>query len=134
MTSQPAGNVRKLLGELEYAVMEVVWQHRRVTVREVVDELTQRRALAYTTVMTVMSRLAEKGLLRQYRVGRAYEYEAALTPDELALQAAGQTIRSLLEDFGALAVAEFVNQIGEVDPEQLQRLAALAKEAADDSF
>ena len=134
MASQSAANVRKLLGDLEYAVMEIVWQRGRVTVREVMEELTQRRPLAYTTVMTVMSRLTEKGVLQQYRAGRAYEYEAALTPEGLALQAAGQTIRSLLEDFGALAIVEFVHQIGEVDPEQLERLAALAQEAADDSF
>jgi len=133
MTDQSIAIARKLLGDLEYAIMEIVWQRQRVTVRTVFEELAARRPLAYTTVMTVMSRLAEKGILRQHRVGRAYEYEAALTPDELAVQAAGQTIRSLLEDFGALAVTEFLHQVGEIDPEQLQRLALLAQEAADDS-
>lgn len=123
---------QKLLGDLEYAIMEVVWRSQRVTVREVAAELTQRHPLAYTTVMTVMSRLAEKGILRQHRVGRAYEYEAAFTPEELTAEAAGRMIRSLLQDFGSLALVEFVHQVGQVDPEQLQRLAELAQEAVED--
>ncbi len=129
--NQAAVAVQKLLGNLEYAVMQVVWQNQRVTVRDVVDALNQQRPLAYTTVMTVMSRLAEKGILRQHRAGRAYEYEAVYTPEELAAESAGQTIRSLLEDFGPVAVTEFVQQVGQVDRRQLQRLAQLAQEASE---
>ena len=132
MASQSTAIVQKLLGDLEHAVMEIVWRHQRVTVREVVAELTQRRQLAYTTVMTVMSRLAEKGILQQHRVGRAYVYEATFTPEQLAMEAAGRKIRSLLDEFGPLAMVEFVHQIGQVDPEQLQRLAQLAQKAVDD--
>ncbi|MBI3960303.1 MAG: BlaI/MecI/CopY family transcriptional regulator [Chloroflexi bacterium] len=129
MTGKSTDVVQKLLGDLEYAVMQVIWEHQRVTVRDVADILNQRRPLAYTTVMTVMSRLADKGILRQHRVGRAYEYEAAFTPQELAAEAAGQTIRSLLEDFGPLAVTQFVQQVEQIDRRQLERLAQLAQEA-----
>lgn len=132
MTMKAADIARKLLGDLEYAIMEVVWQRGRVTVREVATELTRHRALAYTTVMTVMSRLAEKGILRQHRVGRAYEYEAAFSPEQLAAEAAKRKIRSLLEDFGPLAMTAFIDQVGQVDPEQLQRLAQLAQDSDDD--
>lgn len=131
MTSKSTDVIQKLLGDLEYAVMQVIWEHQRVTVRDVADILNQRRPLAYTTVMTVMSRLADKGILRQHRVGRAYEYEAAFTPQELAAEAAGQTIRSLLEDFGPLAVTQFVQQVEQIDRGQLERLAQLAQEARD---
>ncbi len=131
MSGKSTDVIQKLLGDLEYAVMQVVWDHQRVTVRDVADILNQQRPLAYTTVMTVMSRLAEKGILRQHRVGRAYEYEAAFTPQELAAEAAGQMIRSLLEDFGPVAVTQFVQQVGQIDRCQLERLAQLAQEAND---
>jgi predicted transcriptional regulator len=124
--------VEKLLGELELEIMQVVWARQRVTVRDVLEVLTEKRPLAYTTVMTVMTRLVDKGVLRQHRQERAYAYEAVYTPEELTTKAVGQSIRSLLERFGPLAVTEFVHQIGQVDPEQLQRLAQLAQEAAED--
>jgi len=66
------------LGELERAIMEVVWAaDGPVTGRAVVDELTGDRPLAYTTVLTVMDRLVGKGLLRRQRRGRAHTYQAA---------------------------------------------------------
>ncbi|MTE20390.1 BlaI/MecI/CopY family transcriptional regulator [Streptomyces sp. TRM43335] len=68
------------LGELEDAVMTRVWQwNRPVTVREVVEDLRRERPIAYTTVMTVMDNLREKGWLRREREGRAYRYEAVST-------------------------------------------------------
>lgn len=66
------------LGELERAVMDLLWQRdREMTVREVVRELAAERDLAHTTVMTVLDRLARKGLLRRARDGRAWRYYPA---------------------------------------------------------
>ncbi len=68
------------LGELERAIMEVIWAaDGPVTGRAVVDELTRNRSLAYTTVLTVMDRLVRKGMLRRQRHGRAHTYQAATT-------------------------------------------------------
>nr|WP_274389134.1 BlaI/MecI/CopY family transcriptional regulator [Streptomyces taklimakanensis] len=73
-------SVPRQLGELEDAVMTRVWQwNRPVTVREVVEDLRRERPIAYTTVMTVMDNLREKGWLRREREGRAYRYEAVST-------------------------------------------------------
>ena len=81
-------------GELEAVIMERLWVlGRPVLVREMVDELRPERALAYTTVMTVMDNLYRKGWLRRERDGRAWRYEptgsrssytAALMNDALA--------------------------------------------------
>jgi predicted transcriptional regulator len=66
------------LGELERAIMEIVWAaDGPVTGRAVVDELTQERPVAYTTVLTVMDRLVRKGMLTRQRQGRAHTYQAA---------------------------------------------------------
>lgn len=58
--------LRKFLGDLECEIMELVWKKANptVTVRDIYDSLRQQRQIAYTTVMTTMVRLSEKGLLR----------------------------------------------------------------------
>ena len=62
------------LGDLERAVMDVLWDRSGpATVREVVDGL-DGRDLAYTTVMTVLDRLAGKGMVERERAGRAWSY------------------------------------------------------------
>ena len=66
------------MGELERAVMEQLWSSEDwVTVRAVHEALSAERDVAYTTVMTVLDRLAKKELVKQRREGRAYLYQAA---------------------------------------------------------
>ncbi len=60
--------------------MTRVWQwNRPVTVREVLEDLQQERSIAYTTVMTVMDNLHQKGWVRREAEGRAYRYTAVST-------------------------------------------------------
>jgi predicted transcriptional regulator len=97
------------LGELERAIMEVLWQtDSPLTVRQVSTGLTQRN-LAHTTVMTVLDRLAKKGFARRERDGRAWRYRPAATREayvtELMLTALEQT-----GDRGA-ALARFAQSV-----------------------
>lgn len=63
-------------GELEAVIMERLWERGRpALVREILDDLSQDRTIAYTTVMTVMDNLHRKGWLRREREGRAWRYE-----------------------------------------------------------
>ena len=63
-------------GELEAVIMERLWERGRpALVREILEDLSQDRAIAYTTVMTVMDNLHRKGWLRRERDGRAWRYE-----------------------------------------------------------
>jgi predicted transcriptional regulator len=83
------------LGDLERAIMEVLWQTSDpMTVRQVGERLTDRD-LAHTTVMTVLDRLAKKGFVRRQRAGRAWRYRPAETREayvaELMLTALDQT-------------------------------------------
>lgn len=73
-------------GELEAQVMDVLWDSQdALTPREVRDVVnTKRRSLAYTTVMTILVRLWEKGMLEREQRGRAYAYRPVSTRDEWA--------------------------------------------------
>ncbi len=120
-----SGASRSDFGPLEAEVMEAVWcAGQPIAVRDVVEELNEYRAepLAYTTVMTVMSRLAEKEVLSRRKAGRGYLYEAN-APD-----AAGIAVKDLLRAHGDLAVAHFVDE-ARTDPALLRRLRQLLTES-----
>ena len=130
ITRRPGKGAEKLLGELELEIMRVVWRHESVTVREVLKTLSKKRALAYTTVMTLMGRLVQKGLLLAEKEGKMYRYRAAQSREAFEAQAAGQVVRALISDFGGeIALSQFVKQLSENDPAQLARLAELARQA-----
>ncbi len=104
--------------------MGVLWKARRpLAVRDVLASLNQgRRApLAYTTVMTVMVRLADKGILKRQRHGRSFLYEAAVR------DAAEIAVRNLVRDFGDSAIAHFVDE-ARANPRILRRLERLLRE------
>ena len=61
----------------ELAIMKVVWDREPVTVRDVYETLREKRAIAYTTVMTMMKILEEKGYVTRTLVDRAHVYAAA---------------------------------------------------------
>jgi predicted transcriptional regulator len=114
-------DLEKILGPLEAQVMTVVWRAGGpMTVRDVLNKLNKdpRPNLAYTTVMTVMSRLAEKEVLRRRAEGRGYVYEAAVG------DAAELAVRNVLRDFGKAALAHFVDEV-RADPDALRRLERL---------
>jgi predicted transcriptional regulator len=74
-------------GELEQAIMDVVWAaDRPLTGREVVDQLAQSRPVVYTTVLTVMDRLARKGILDKQPAGRAHTYRAVQSREAYTAQ------------------------------------------------
>jgi predicted transcriptional regulator len=133
LTSRSGVGVEKLLGELELDVMRVAWEHGAVTVRDVLETLVQTRPLAYTTVMTIMSRLADKGLLITDRHGKTYRYRPAQSREEFEAQIVGQVVQSLISDFGGeMAISQFVAQLSAANLEQLARLAELAQLAQDE--
>jgi predicted transcriptional regulator len=117
------------LGELERAIMDVLWESRDpLTVRQVSSSLTERD-LAHTTVMTVLDRLAKKGFARRERDGRAWRYRAAATREayvtELMLNALEQT-----GDRHA-ALARFARSVSDTEAAALRRaLEALGNSAA----
>jgi predicted transcriptional regulator len=106
--------------------MDAIWDASRpVSVREIVDALNERRPepLAYTTVMTVMNRLAAKNVLTRQGERRSYVYEAT-APD-----AAGIAVRDVIRTYGDAAVAHFVDE-ARADPSVLRRLRGLLAEDA----
>jgi predicted transcriptional regulator len=106
-------------GELERAVIEVLWAAGEpLTARAVVDGLPGRE-LAVTTVLTVLSRLETKGLVRRTRDGRAHTYEAVAGRDEHTAALMQQVLDTASDRDAALA--RFVGGVSADDIEALRR-------------
>ncbi|BDM73075.1 hypothetical protein HEK616_65620 [Streptomyces nigrescens] len=98
--------------------MTRVWEwNRPVTVREVLEDLQKERSIAYTTVMTVLDNLHQKGWVRREAEGRAYRYEAVST--RAAYAAALMNEAWSASDNPAAALVAF---FGMMSPEQRQAL------------
>lgn len=116
------------LGELEEAVMEVVWEHFPATAREVCERMTGRAARAYTTIMTTMDRLHRKGLLRREKAGLAWRYEPAMSKASFQKALADGLAASILQAHGETALAAFVDAAAEADASLLERLRQLVEQ------
>ena len=110
-----------VLGPLEADVMDVVWRDGVVTVRDVYEELARTRSIAYTTVMTTMARLSEKGLLEREEDNPAHRYSAALSREQYADSTVRSVLDWLVKHFREPAVAYFVDR-AERDEDILESL------------
>lgn len=116
-----------LLGDLEAPVMRQMWTRDVATVRDVLEALhAAGRQVAYTTVMTVMSRLASKGLLIRDLVGKTYIYRAAMDEQHFLQMAAAQRVQTLVAEFGDMAIAQFLTEVNGLSPERRRQLERLA--------
>src|ERR1700733_1622720 len=82
------------LAPLELDCMNMLWPMGEGTVREIRDALAARRPRAYTTIMTIMDRLARKGIVERRKTGRAYTYRPNLTAEDARAHALAQVIDS----------------------------------------
>jgi len=82
------------LAPLELDCLNTLWPMGEGTVREIRDALAARRPRAYTTIMTIMDRLARKGVVERRKAGRAYVYRANLSAEQARSQAIGQVIEN----------------------------------------
>ncbi len=112
----------KVLGPLETEIMRILWQDERSTVKKVHRRLSQEREIAYTTVMTTMSRLAEKGVLNRHREGLAYVYSPAISEEDFVQLVVRQVLDGLLDDYSDTAIEYMVEYLARNNPSELKRL------------
>jgi len=112
------------LGDLEAAVMNVLWQAEEpLKVRDVLEQLNTDRNLAYTTIMTVLDNLHRKHWVARERDGKAYLYEPAFSREE----ATARALREVLDSSGdpEAALMHFVATVSDEETDALR--AALRK-------
>lgn len=126
MTRNP--HFEDVLGPLAAAIVREVGGRGEASVAEVVDGLrrSQGREHAYTTIMTVMGRLHEKGVLTRERRGRQYIYRPTASEAELVDRLSGLAVDRLVDRYGTAALRHFAVKLADLDPKTRRRLAELA--------
>jgi predicted transcriptional regulator len=120
------------LHELETEIMDAVWGGgEETTVRRVMNELNAGSSpdRAYTTFMTVMARLDDKGLLKRRREGKTDVYRPVMSREDYLAARAEAEVSALVDQFGDVALTHFARQMASLDPERRRELQRLARKS-----
>lgn len=116
-------NAVKILGELETEVMEIIWSFEKpVSVLEVVKVLSKKRSIAYTTVMTIMVRLVEKGILTRKLAETSFLYQPKLSQEKFVAKSVHNIFNSAISNLGQEAVTHFAKELEKVSPKKRNKL------------
>lgn len=121
--------IEDVLGPLGAAVMRVVWTQGESSVSTVVDALNAERdrPLAYTTAMTILVRLFERGLLEREKRGRQFMYRPVSDERALLESMSARAVDDLLDRYGTSALRQFAARLADADPELRGQILALAR-------
>ena len=128
MAARRKHSLSEVLGPLEAEIMDVVWDSGDVTVRDVHQALSANRSIAYTTVMTTLGRLSDKGLLRRIEDQPAHHYSAVVSREQYARSTVKSVVDWLLGHFPDPAVAYFIDRVEKEDEDVIERLKEAIEE------
>jgi len=112
---------RNTLGELQLAIMRVLWERGTASVAEVHQALPERHSRALTTIATMLSKMEKKGVVLHHREGRQFIYTPTVSEQEVRRSMVAELARRLFEgDFSALLTHLIDEQ--EIDAHDLERL------------
>ncbi len=110
------------LSTLEADIMNIVWQYKKITVREVHETMLEEGYIPYTTVMAAMNNMAQKGLLKQNRNGKAYIYSAAVSRDAMAKNIVDGVVNKILGGTATPLISHLLKLKKEEDVDKLLEL------------
>ncbi|MBA3695159.1 MAG: BlaI/MecI/CopY family transcriptional regulator [Acidobacteria bacterium] len=120
------GAAAQVLGELQTAVMEILWRESPLAVTDVEQRLQKNREIAHTTVLTTLDRMHQKGFLLREKEGKAFVYSPRYSKEEFERGVAQEVLSALLSQFAEPALSAFVELVGE-DGEKLDQLEDLIR-------
>lgn len=106
------------LGKLEQRIMDIVWEQRSCSARDVLVTLSNNKKLAYTTVATILNRLYEKGLLKRVENKSGYIYSSKLSKEKYTKNVATSFLKNFINSFGDTAIASFAQGIDKLPQEK----------------
>lgn len=121
--------LERFFGPLEAKIMTVLWDAPdELTIKEVQQALNRDREMSFNTVMTVMNRLVDKGVLAKKSVSKSYRYRPVMSREEFLEAQSKELTFELVQEFGSRAVAHMVDALEQVDPELLDQLERQLKQ------
>ncbi|MEK6530928.1 MAG: BlaI/MecI/CopY family transcriptional regulator [Deltaproteobacteria bacterium] len=115
----------KVLGHLEYSVLEVLWEKQKVSGREAFEEIAKGRGIALTTVLTVLERLTKKGFVKKFKGQDVFMFMPSCDRDEFARRVSGDVFKGIAEISKSGVAASFVDVLADIDLKELEKLSSL---------
>ncbi len=112
---------RHTLGELQHAIMSVLWRRGEATTAEVHEALHEERALAFTTIATMLRKMEDKGVVGHRSEGRQFVYRPTVTEDQVRRSMVGELVERLFGGDPKALVAHLVSE-HEIDQDELGAL------------
>ncbi len=119
----------KALSELEFEVMNVVWNIQTCSVRDVLAQISKDKDLAYTTIATILQRLHEKGLVNRSDKDFAVHYKPRISKAEYSKSVAGSFFTKFFDSFGDAAIASFAESVDELPREKKEYFLRLLEKS-----
>ncbi|MDT0124563.1 BlaI/MecI/CopY family transcriptional regulator [Paenibacillus sp. RRE4] len=120
--------LNRFFGPLEAKIMEVLWARPGSSIREVQTALEQDKDVNFNTVMTVMNRLVDKGLLGKTQKGRTSLYQPVQSREDFMNNQSKELSQELVDEFGTLAVNHMLDALDEADEGLIERLEMKIKQ------
>lgn len=122
----PARDIDQL-GDLQAAVMDVLWEHGEATVKDVLDALPGDPPPAYTTVLTILQKLTKAGWVTHRSAGRSYVYRPLCSRDEAGRSAIRRFVDKVFAGDRVLAFQQLISE-APLDDDELESLRAMIDE------
>lgn len=116
---------QKALSGLEQQVMNIVWESKQCSVRDVLLELTKKREIAYPTVATILRRLEEKHFIRKNTKEMTFFYIPKITKEQYGKGLASSFIKKFMQSLGNVAMSSFLHGLDELPKERREDLLRL---------
>lgn len=120
----------KELSRLEEEVMNVVWELKKCTVRDVQEKLSRSKGLAYTTVATILQRLHDKNLVTRAGNGQAYTYSPKLSKELYGKNVAQHFFQKFFSSFGDAAITSFAESLDKLPESKKKYLLKILSDNA----
>lgn len=118
----------KNLGELEKQIMDIIWECKSCSARDVLVVLDKDRKLAYTTIATILQRLYDKGLLKRTENKSGYVYSPKLSKESYSRNIAQTFLKKFINSFGDIAIASFAESIDKLPEEKRKYFLKMLEE------
>ena len=115
----------KVLGPLEEEVMEALWKRDGASGRDILSEIKKYRDIAHTTVLTVLERLAKKGLVEKKREDNNYTFTPRYTKTEFSGMVSKEVLKGVMDLSASDTLASFVDILANKNPLFLEKLSNL---------
>jgi predicted transcriptional regulator len=108
------------LGELEQQIMDIVWEQKNCSARDVLTKIEKDKKLAYTTVATILQRLHDKGLLSRKENTAGHIYYPRVSKEKYTKNVAQSFLKNFINSFGDTAIVSFADSIDKL-PEKKRK-------------